>query len=127
MAERKKKQAAVFAKDESTFVNGSSAKGANTTHKGKEKCSGTNQPRDENRTSGHDVQRSEQKQKSGQNKRKTGQYRKEDTFGQSDQQSGNTDTSNNQKSDFSQENNAKETNRRMNILFILIQFSFFAN
>ena len=91
MAERKKKQAAVFAKDESTFVNGSSAKGANTTHKGKEKCSGTNQPRDENRTSGHDVQRSEQKQKSGQNKRKTGQYRKEDTFGQSDQQSGNTD------------------------------------
>ena len=105
MAERKKKQAAVFAKDESTFVNGSSAKGANTTHKGKEKCSGTNQPRDENRTSGHDVQRSEQKQKSGQNKRKTGQYRKEDTFGQSDQQSGNTDTSNNQKSDFSQENN----------------------
>ena len=106
MAERKKKQAAVFAKDESTFVNGSSAKGANTTHKGKEKCSGTNQPRDENRTSGHDVQRSEQKQKSGQNKRKTGQYRKEDTFGQSDQQSGNTDTSNNQKSDFSQENNA---------------------
>ena len=59
MAERKKKQAAVFAKDESTFVNGSSAKGANTTHKGKEKCSGTNQPRDENRTSGHDVQKSE--------------------------------------------------------------------
>ncbi|EXY67691.1 hypothetical protein M083_4701, partial [Bacteroides fragilis str. 3986 T(B)9] len=30
-------------------------------------------------------------------------------------------------SSFSQENNAKETNRRMNILFILIQFSFFAN
>lgn len=79
MAERKKKQAAVF---------------------------GTNQPRDENRTSGHDVQRSEQKQKSGQNKRKTGQYRKEDTFGQRDQKSGNTDISKNQKSDFSQENNA---------------------
>lgn len=106
MAERKKKQAAVFAKDESTFVNGSSVKGANTTHKGKEKYSGTNQPRDENRTSGHDVQRSEQKQKSGKNKRKTGQYRKEDTFGQSDQKSGNMDTSKNQKSDFSQENNA---------------------
>ena len=106
MAERKKKQAAVFAKNESTFVNGGSVKGANTTHKGKEKYSGTNQPRDENRTSGHDVQRSEQKQKSGKNKRKTGQYRKEDTFGQSDQKSGNTDTSNNQKSDFSQENNA---------------------
>ena len=57
MAERKKKQAAVFAKNESTFVNGGSVKGANTTHKGKEKYSGTNQPRDENRTSGHDVQR----------------------------------------------------------------------
>lgn len=79
MAEKRKKQTAVF---------------------------GTNQPRDENRTSGHDVQRSEQKQKSGQNKRKTGQYRKEDTFGQSDQKSGNMDTSKNQKSDFSQENNA---------------------
>lgn len=73
MAEKRKKQTAVF---------------------------GTNQPRDENRTSGHDVQRSEQKQKSGQNKRKTGQYRKEDTFGQSDQKSGNMDTSKNQKSDF---------------------------
>lgn len=106
MAERKKKQAAVFAKDESTFVNGSSVKGANTTHKGKEKYSGTNQPRDENRAFGHDVQRSEQKQKSGKNKRKTGQYRKEDIFGQRDQKSGNTDTSKNQKSDFSQENNA---------------------
>ena len=88
MAEKRKKQTAVF---------------------------GTNQPRDENRAFGHDVQRSEQKQKSGKNKRKTGQYRKEDTFGQSDRKSGNMDTSNNQKSDFSQENNAKETNRRMNI------------
>ena len=54
MAEKRKKQTAVF---------------------------GTNQPRDENRAFGHDVQRSEQKQKSGKNKRKTGQYRKEDTFG----------------------------------------------
>lgn len=79
MAEKRKKQTAVF---------------------------GTNQPRDENRAFGHDVQRSEQKQKSGKNKRKTGQYRKEDTFGQRDQKSGNTDTSKNQKSDFSQENNA---------------------
>lgn len=79
MAEKRKKQTAVF---------------------------GTNQPRDENRTPGHDVQRSEQKQKSVQNKRKTGQYRKEDTFGQSDQKSGNMDTSKNQKSDFLQENNA---------------------
>ena len=70
MAEKRKKQTAVF---------------------------GTNQPRDENRAFGHDVQRSEQKQKSGKNKRKTGQYRKEDTFGQRDQKSGNTDTSKNQK------------------------------
>lgn len=43
MAEKRKKQTAVF---------------------------GTNQPRDENRAFGHDVQRSEQKQKSGKNKAK---------------------------------------------------------
>ena len=43
MAEKRKKQAAVFARDESTFVKESSVKGADTTHKGKEKYSGTNQ------------------------------------------------------------------------------------
>lgn len=66
MAERKKKQAAAFVKDESAFVKGSSVKGADTTHKAKEKHSGTNQPRDENIASGHDVQKQVQSETFGQ-------------------------------------------------------------
>ena len=70
MAEKKKKQAAEFAKDKNTFAGDSPTKGSNTAQKAKQKQSGAHQPRDADVTSGHDVNPSAQQKdlKSGQSK-----------------------------------------------------------
>ena len=69
MAEKKKGQKADFAKDKGAFHEGGSAKGAGTSQRGQQKKSGTHQPRDADRTSGQNVQRSEQTETFGQNVR----------------------------------------------------------
>jgi len=61
MAEKKKKQPAEFAKDKNTFTGGSSQKKDVNTQKAKQKQSGAHQPRDADVTSGHDVQKPENK------------------------------------------------------------------
>ena len=106
MAEKKKGQKADFAKDKGAFHEGGSAKGAGTSQRGQQKKSGTHQPRDADRTSGQNVQRSEQTETFGQNVQKSAQkpdsrshksrqkkqYQKQDTFGQSEKRSEDTDT-----------------------------------
>lgn len=120
MAEKKKGQKADFAKDKGAFHEGGSAKGAGTSQRGQQKKSGTHQPRDADRTSGQNVQRSEQTETFGQNVQKSAQkpdsrshksrqkkqYQKQDTFGQSEKRSEDTDTGSKKKTDFSQENSA---------------------
>ena len=61
MAEKKKKQPAEFAKDKNAFTGGSSQKKDVNTQKAKQKQSGAHQPRDADVTSGHDVQKPENK------------------------------------------------------------------
>ena len=61
MAEKKKKQPAEFAKDKNAFTGGSSPKKDVNTQKAKQKQSGAHQPRDADVTSGHDVQKQENK------------------------------------------------------------------
>ena len=73
MAEKKKGQKADFAKDKGAFHEGGSAKGAGTSQRGQQKKSGTHQPRDADRTSGQNVQRSEQTETFGQNVQKSAQ------------------------------------------------------
>ena len=115
MAEKKKGQKADFAKDKGAFHEGGSAKGAGTSQRGQQKKSGTHQPRDADRTSGQNVQRSEQTETFGQNVQKSAQkpdsrshksrqkkqYQKQDTFGQSEKRSEDTDTGSKKKTDFS--------------------------
>ena len=131
MAEKKKGQAAGFAKDNNAFDDSSSVKGAAASKKAQQKQSGTHQPRDANDTSGQNVQKSgqndtfrqnvqkpEQSEPFGENTQKAAQkpdsrshkssqkkkQQKQDTFGQSDQKSEGTDTGSKKKTDFSQEN-----------------------
>lgn len=131
MAEKKKGQAAGFAKDNNAFNDSSSVKGAAASKKARQKQSGTHQPRDANDTSGQDVQKSgqndtfrqnvqkpEQSEPFGENTRKVAQkpdsrsykssqkkkQQKQDAFGQSDQKSGRAETGSQKKGDFSQEN-----------------------
>ena len=61
MAEKKKKQPAEFAKDKNAFAGGSSKGKDVTTQKSKRKQSGAHQPRDADTTSGHNVQKQENK------------------------------------------------------------------
>ena len=118
MAEKKKGQAAGFAKDSNAFNDSSSVKGAAESKKAQQKQSGTHQPRDANDTSGQNVRKPEQSEPFGENTRKAEQkpdsrsykssqkkkYQKQDAFGQSDQKSEGTDTGSKKKTDFSQEN-----------------------
>ena len=97
MAEKKKDKSAEFARDKSAFAGDGSTK-KTASQKAQRNQSGTHQPRDANDTSGQNIQRSE---KSKQRK----QYQKQDTFGHSDQKSGDMDADSKKKSDFSQENN----------------------
>ena len=60
MAEKKKKQAAEFAKDKNAFASGVSAKKNSVENKEKQKQSGAHQPRDADTTSGHNVQKFKQ-------------------------------------------------------------------
>lgn len=58
MTEKKKEQSADFAKDKNAFAGGTPTKGDNAQN-AKQKQSGAHQPRDADKTSGHDVQKSE--------------------------------------------------------------------
>ena len=60
MAEKKKKQAAEFAKDKNAFASGVPAKKNSVENKDKQKQSGAHQPRDADTTSGHNVQKFKQ-------------------------------------------------------------------
>jgi len=60
MTEKKKKQPEGFAKDKNAFAGSSSAKKDTAAKKTKQRQSGANKPRDTNKTSGHNVQKSGQ-------------------------------------------------------------------
>ena len=100
MAEEKKKQSAEYAKDKGSFANGSFKDRADTAHK--QKKPNPHQPRDADTTSGQDVQKSGDSQKTRHRKR----YQKQDTSGQSDQKQENTDASGKKDREFSQEDSS---------------------
>lgn len=108
MSEDKRKRSAEFAKDKNAFAGDGSGRDSAAVPKAKQKQSGAHQPRDADRTSGHDVQKpetvSDQKIKSGQRKhRQSGQLQKEKNFSEQNESSA-SDGRNTQK-DFSQEQN----------------------
>ena len=64
MTEKKKKQSAEFAKDKNAFAGGTPIKGDNAKN-AKQKQSGAHQPRDADKTSGHNVQKQGQSGRAG--------------------------------------------------------------
>ncbi len=63
MTEKKKKQPEGFAKDKNAFAGGSSTKKDTAAKNTKQRQSGAHQPRDADKTSGHDVQKSKEEPK----------------------------------------------------------------
>ena len=81
MPEKKKKQPAEFAKDKNVFAGGAPTKGDNAKN-AKQKQPDAHQPRDADKTSGHDVNPSAQ-----QKDLKSKQSRQAETFGHNVNQS----------------------------------------
>lgn len=98
MAENKKKKSAVFAEEKGTFSESSSVK-EKVSKKPQRKQSGIHQPRDADRTFGHNVQKLGQPEKLGQSDKKKKQR---DTFRHNVQKSEKMPEKNGQ-SEFSQE------------------------
>ena len=130
MSEDKRKKSAEFAKDKSAFAGDGSGRNSGAVPKAKQKQPGAHQPRDADRTSGHDVQKpgtdrvpehqndfqsdagklsgqetvSDQKVKSGQRRRgQSGQLPKKNNFTEQKDDSASDDR--NTQKDFSQEQN----------------------
>ncbi|MCH5201453.1 MAG: peptidoglycan DD-metalloendopeptidase family protein, partial [Oscillospiraceae bacterium] len=122
---------AEFARDKNAFAGGSPTKGRSTAKKTKQKKPGSHQPRDADVTSGHDVQKSEnktdsndvqdnhssfqsdtkktagQKAKSGQKKRRQqGQFQKENSFTENKEKPDSDNTGSKAHDGFSKEQNA---------------------